>query len=102
MTSKTTKPMTIDRVRTIGQFNEVMQAEGMQMELVKGRGYLYFITIAPLRYDSESVMVYAWNQMTPAEWMEWARDTWTRLNTEDNRDNKPAESIIRLRKTPRD
>ena len=65
------------KIRTIPQFNAAMQAQGMHMELVKGRGYLYFNTLEPLSYDTTSEMVYAFNHLTPEQWMGRAREAWT-------------------------
>jgi hypothetical protein len=61
---------------SIAQFNAAIQAEGIPCELVKGRGYLYVTTIAPLDYESESIMVYAYNQLTPTEWRERVLAIW--------------------------
>jgi len=64
------------KARTIGQFNAALQAQGMNMVLIKGCGYLYFTTLDPLPYDSQSEMVYAFNHLTTDQWTVRAREAW--------------------------
>jgi hypothetical protein len=65
---------------TIAEFNAALAAQGMTMEVVKGSGYFYFAMLDPAPYDTESEMIYAWKHLTPAEWMERARDAWAAMN----------------------
>ena len=64
---------------TIAEFNAAMQAEGMTMELVKGAGYFYFRTLEPMTHYTVSEYVYAFKHLTPAQWMERAREAWRAL-----------------------
>jgi hypothetical protein len=61
---------------TIPAFNAAVQARGMAMELVKGNGYLYWASLATTETGTQSEMIFAFNQLTPDEWMERALEAW--------------------------
>lgn len=57
---------------TLKNFNRRLAAQGL--ELVQGDGYLYFITLPPYVYQSYSVYVCRFSQLTPEQWLEEAKN----------------------------
>lgn len=55
------------RLRTI---NNVFSAAKLPLELVRGKGYFYFVFDDGKRYDTLSVMVYRLNDLTLAQWVD--------------------------------
>lgn len=60
--------------KSIAKLNAEMLAEGINLELVKGNGYLYFTTYSPEAYESRSIMICWYNQITPDAWKELAKE----------------------------
>lgn len=63
---------------TIRTINNLISSNAIGLELVKGKGYFYFVPRNPdiLIHDS-SVIVYRLNHLSPAQWLEEARERWT-------------------------
>ena len=60
------------QLRTI---NRILREEYPNIELVKGKGYFYFIfDDGGKKYETLSVMVYALNQMSLERWLSDGRD----------------------------
>jgi hypothetical protein len=69
--------------------NKAITAEGMNLELVAGDGYFYFVGPGTENLSTASVMVYRLNELSLDQWMTEAREV-ARLitNYEDERDGK--------------
>lgn len=69
--------------------NKAITAEGMNLELVAGDGYFYFVGPGTENLSTASVMVYRLNDLSLDQWMTEAREV-ARLitNYEDERDGK--------------
>ncbi len=69
--------------------NKAITAEGMNLELVAGEGYFYFVGPGTENLSTASVMVYRLNDLSLDQWMTEAREV-ARLitNYEDERDGK--------------
>jgi len=55
------------QLRTV---NNVFSASKLPLELVKGKGYLYFVFDDGKRYDTLSVMVARLNDLSLAQWVD--------------------------------
>ena len=55
------------QLRTI---NKAIASKGIDVELVKGDGYFYFVGEAVENADTSSVMVFRLNDLTMDQWME--------------------------------
>jgi hypothetical protein len=69
--------------------NKAITAEGMNLELVAGDGYFYFVGPGTENLSTASVMVYRLNELSLDQWMTEAREV-ARLitNYEDERDGR--------------
>jgi len=69
--------------------NKAITAEGMNLELVAGDGYFYFVGPGTENLSTASVMVYRLNDLSLDQWMTEAREV-ARLitNYEDERDGR--------------
>jgi len=69
--------------------NKAIAAEGINLELVAGDGYFYFVGPGSENLSTASVMVYRLNELSLDQWMTEAREV-ARLitNYEDERDGK--------------
>lgn len=67
------------RMPTLAAFNAELEREGIKLELRKGRGYLYWVTLDPLPYDSRSEYVFAFNQLSADEWKRRTLEVWEEL-----------------------
>jgi hypothetical protein len=59
---------------TLAEFNAIIQAAGLPCELVKGKGYHYFITTPDQPYRSKSHSVFAFTHVSVRDWAYLARD----------------------------
>jgi hypothetical protein len=55
---------------TIRTVNKAIAARGVAAQLVKGRGYYYFVGDAVSRATHTGVMVFRLNQLTVSEWLD--------------------------------
>lgn len=58
---------------TLKKVNDAIKAAGIKAELVKGKGYFYFVG-SEVRDDADGVYVYSLNELDLARWIEEARD----------------------------
>ena len=65
---------------TIKNVNASLAASGIPLELVRGKGYHYFIYDCDGAYDTYSVMVYRTSQVTIKGWLEYAQEALTSIN----------------------
>ena len=56
---------------TLKRINKELEKQGYLLELIKGDGYFYFITLPDLNvpFDSYSVCVYRLNQLKLNDWI---------------------------------
>jgi hypothetical protein len=58
----------------LSTLNKTIAAEGINLELVAGNGYFYFVGPGSENLYTASVMVYRLNNLTLEQWMAEARD----------------------------
>jgi hypothetical protein len=69
------------KLPTLAQFNAMIQRDGIMLELVKGRGYLYWVTLEAWHpFETRDEMVYAFNHLSLDDWRERAREAWEAIN----------------------
>jgi hypothetical protein len=59
---------------TISKINKTIKAEGIDLELVPGQGYFYFVGPGSENLYTASVLVYRLNHLTLEQWMSYARE----------------------------
>lgn len=77
-------------MHSIPRFNKHLATLGIPLELVKGQGYLYFITVPPRAYASRTVYVCYFNHLTTEQWIDRAREAWDDMQ-EHGDGNLPAD-----------
>lgn len=69
--------------------NKAITAEGMNLELVAGDGYFYFVGPGTENLSTASVMVYRLNELSLDQWLIEARNTARQITEyEEDRDGK--------------
>ena len=65
---------------TLNQINKALKERGYTAELVKGKGYFYFVGNGLNCAASTSVMVNSVNQLSIDEWIKECEDLYNRVN----------------------
>jgi|GEM_PF-2185171 len=55
---------------TLNVINRYLALSGQAEQLVKGRGYFYFVNVGPLKVPSTSICVARINDLTWDQWMD--------------------------------
>jgi len=65
------------QLRTV---NNVFSASKLKVELVKGKGYFYFVYDDGKKYNTLTVPVYKLNELTLAQWVEEGKQFAARMS----------------------
>ena len=65
---------------TIKNVNAALADNDIPLELVRGRGYHYFVYAVNGSFETYSVMVYRTSQVTIKGWLEYAQEALTEIN----------------------
>lgn len=89
---------TIDQIRTVQGFNGYLKRNGINVKLVAGDGYYYWLSLAGYAiYGVESVYVYRFREMSVTRWLELAKEADIARIAEEAEQGK-IETIIVMRK----